>query len=162
MFKIKTQLIKDTFCYSHKYKSALKTTISIIIAIFVSLLLSVIIGAAAGYNPGKLLANLFTMGFNDYKSLIVNITVLGIGALSFIFAFKTGLFNIGITGQMMTAGVVCLAISIALKDSNFPNGLSQIFMIVIAIISSTLIGSLISVLKVYLKVNEVISSILLN
>ncbi len=160
--KLKANLFKDAFCSTNKSVTAIKNAGSIILAIFTALIVSVLIATASGYNPGELISDLFTKAFIDWKALIVNISVLGIGSLAFIFAFKVGLFNIGISGQMLAAGMACLAVALGMKNVNFPPVLAQIFMMSIAILTAMAVGGLISVLKIYLKVNEVVSSILLN
>lgn len=158
----KFKLFIESSKFSNNSKKSTKNCISIIISIIIPVIIAVLIAAMVGYNPFTLFGDLFSKAFIDYKTLIFNMVILGLGSLAFILAFKVGLFNIGITGQMMTAGICCLVVSLALKDVAFPNGLSQIFMIFIAILSSSIIGVLIAILKIYLRVNEVVSSILLN
>lgn len=158
----KMKLFGEAFKFSNNRRISTKNCISIIVSIITPVIIAILIAAMVGYDPFKLFVDLFAKAFIDYKTLIFNMVILGLGALSFIFAFKVGLFNIGMVGQMMTAGITCLVIALALKDVNFPNGLSQIFMLLIAIVSASVIGVLVAVLKIYLKVNEVVSSILLN
>ena len=161
-FKLKSRLLIDSFLYSKERKSAGKNILCISISIILAILLALIISTIIGYDPITLVNQLFANGFIDYQTLIINIVVLGTGALAFSFAFKAGMFNLGMSGQMLGAGITILAISTALKDVNFPNGSGQLFMLLIAIISGGFVAFIIGLLKIYLNVNEVISAILLN
>lgn len=161
MLKVKTKLFWDSFLHSNKSKSKTKLILTVALSIFLSILLAVIIAAASGINPGQLIGGLFVNAVNDPKTLAINVSIFIVAGLSFIFAYKVGLFNIGITGQMMTAGITCLGIATAIGNS-FPAGLSQIFMLIIAMLVAMAVGMIVILLKVYLNVNEVISSILIN
>ena len=163
-FKFRTKLMSDSFVYTKTRKSATRNTLSIITCIVVAIIASLLIATIVGYNPISILTDLFTKGFIDPTTLIWNISVLGIGALAFSFAFRAGIFNIGIPGQLIGSGLILLVITRALDSAGvvFPTGLGQIFALLVAIISGMAIASITSLLKVYLKVNEVVSSILLN
>ena len=161
-FKLKSRLMLDSFLYSKQRKSASKNIFCVVISITLAVILSLIVATIIGYNPFTLIQQLFQNGFIDYQSLIVNIVVLGVGALAFSFAFKAGIFNLGMSGQMLGSGLTILVISTALQDVNFPNGSGQIFMLFISIIAGGFVACLIGLLKIYLNVNEVISAILLN
>lgn len=156
------RLSTDSLIHKKTRKTTTKSIVSVTVAITVATLIAVLVAIALGYDPKTLIVSLFTKAFLDYKTLIYNIVILGIGALAFSFAFKVGTFNIGIPGQMMTAGMTVLAISIALKGHYFPQGSGQIFMLLIAFSSAALIGAISSLLNVYLKVNIVVTSILIN
>ncbi|GAA5414860.1 ABC transporter permease [Ureaplasma ceti] len=160
--KLRSKLAWDSFIYTKSRKSATKNIISVVIAITLSVLAALLIAIAVGYNPGTILQQLFTKGFIDWHKLIFNIVILGVGALAFSFAFRAGVFNIGIAGQMMTAGICILVISRALSKVYFPYGSGQVFMTLIAVVIGAFVAGAVAALKVYLKVNEVISSILLN
>lgn len=160
--KLRTKLAWDSFAYTKSRKSATKNIISVTIAIVLSVLASLLIAVAVGYNPGTIIQQLFTKGFVDWHKLIFNIVILGVGALAFSFAFRAGVFNIGITGQMLAAGLAVLVVSTALQNVYFPQGSGQVFMLIIAIAAGGLVATVVAALKVYLKVNEVISSILIN
>lgn len=163
-FKFRTKLMSDSFVYTKARKSATRNTLSIIACIVLAIIASLLIATIVGYNPITILTDLFTKGFIDPTTLIWNISVLGIGALAFSFAFRAGIFNIGIPGQLIGSGLILLVITKAIDSAGiiFPTGLGQIFALLVAIISGMVIASITSLLKVYLKVNEVVSSILLN
>lgn len=156
------KLSADTFIHQRTRKTTTKSIVSVTVAIVVATIIAVLVATAVGYNPGTLISDLFTKAFIDYKTLIFNIVVLGIGALSFSFAFRVGTFNIGIPGQMLTAGMTVLAIGYALRNVDFPQGSGQIFMLIIAFSAAALIGTISSILNVFLKVDIVVSAILIN
>ncbi|MDE5617338.1 MAG: ABC transporter permease [Ureaplasma sp.] len=163
-FKFRTKLISDSFIYTKTRKSTTRNMFSIIGCITIAIIVSLLIATIVGYNPITILTDLFTKGFIDPSTLIWNISILGIGALAFSFAFRAGIFNIGIPGQLIGSGLILLVITRALDSAGvvFPTGLGQIFALLVAMMSGMAIASITSLLKVYLKVNEVVSSILLN
>ena len=161
-WKLKTKLAFDSFLYSKQRKSASKNIICVTISIVLAIILALLVSTIIGYNPINILEQLFTTGFINYKALIINIVVLGIGGLAFSFAFKAGIFNIGMSGQLLGSGLTVLVVSTALQNVNFPNGTGQLFMLLIAITTGGFIACIIGLLKVYFNVNEVISAILLN
>lgn len=163
-FKFKYQLYKDSFIFTKERKSITRNVISIAICIILSIVIALIVATALGNNPFTILSDLFTKGFLDYKTLIWNIAILGIGGLSFSFAFKAGVFNIGIPGQMLGSGLMVLVISKAISDTGvvLPSGLGPIISILVAVFFGVLISTIVSLLKVFLNVNDVVSSILLN
>ena len=76
-------------------------------------------------------------------------------ALSILFAYKVGLFNIGASGQY-TAGA-CAALYAALQWH-----WSWLPCILLAIAAGCVMGAIVGLLKAYCNVNEVISGIMLN
>lgn len=95
------------------------------------------------------------IGQTLYYAIPIIMTGLSVG-----FAFKTGLFNIGASGQF-TVGAFT-AILIGIKLNSLPAPLHWI----IALLGATLAGGLWALIpglfKAYLNVNEVISSIMMN
>src|SRR5690606_19127247 len=79
---------------------------------------------------------------------------LGVG-----FAFKTGLFNIGASGQFMIGGLATLYAAHAL---NLPPGIHFIVAMIIGMFFAALYASIPGMLKAFFNVNEVITSIMLN
>ncbi|MCL2563698.1 MAG: ABC transporter permease [Oscillospiraceae bacterium] len=80
--------------------------------------------------------------------------------LSVAFAFKTGLFNIGATGQFTFGAFV--AIYIGIEFVFIPPWLRIIIMIVAAAIAGALWGAIPGLLKAYRNVHEVITCIMTN
>ena len=155
------------FAYGDNRKKSTKNVLvaffSIVISLFVALFISMII-----YGQGSLfyqiIAVIFTAPFSEsfVKATVGSIAIFAVSALSFIFAQKVGLFNIGISGQMLFAGQIATIVGFALSKANIPIGLGQIFVVLIAMMSGAAISSIIGALKTYLNINEVITSILFN
>jgi hypothetical protein len=80
--------------------------------------------------------------------------------LSVGFAFKTGLFNIGASGQF-TAGAFA-AVFVGVKGNFLPSGMHCIAALFAAMAAGALWGSVPGLLKAFFNVNEVISSIMMN
>ena len=76
-------------------------------------------------------------------------------ALSVLFAYKVGLFNIGAAGQYVAG--VCAGLYAALAW-----GWSWLPCMLLALVAGALLGTLVGLLKAYCNVNEVISGIMLN
>lgn len=90
-----------------------------------------------------------------FGTTLVKTVPLLLCALSILFSYKVGLFNIGCSGQY-TAGC-CVALYAALKW-----GWGWFPCIVLAILAGAIAGAIVGVLKSYCNVNEVISGIMLN
>jgi simple sugar transport system permease protein len=136
--------------------------VTIIISLSIALLITCII-----YKDFSLFSKIFSTFFThpfatapDINATISSIAIFAVAAIAFLIAMKCGLFNIGISGQMLFGGTV--ATIVAQHMVGVPNGLSQILIILISIISAASISTLIGFLKSSLNVNEVVSSIMLN
>ena len=76
-------------------------------------------------------------------------------AVSVLFAYKVGLFNIGAAGQYVAGAGACLYCALALKMPWF-------VCLLAAMLAGALLGAISGTLKAYRNVNEVISCIMLN
>ena len=76
-------------------------------------------------------------------------------ALSVLFAYKVGMFNIGAAGQYVAGA--CASLYVALKF-----GMPWYICILAAILAGALIGAISGMLKTFCNVNVVISGIMLN
>ncbi len=98
----------------------------------------------------------------DPRSLswtIINATPIILTGVSVAFAFKTGLFNIGAEGQYIAGTIGAFLVGYLFK---LPPIIHPIFALVAGMIFGGLWGALVGLLKSKFKVNEVISSIMLN
>ena len=76
-------------------------------------------------------------------------------ALSVLFAYKVGLFNIGAAGQYVIGTCACLFAALAWGWSWLP-------CLLFAMVVGALYGAIVGLLKSFCNVNEVISGIMLN
>lgn len=74
--------------------------------------------------------------------------------LAFAVAFKTGLFNIGMSGQMLLAGTVGVMMGI--------DGKPLFLIIPVMLVMGALAGAVTGFLKAQFNVHEVVSSIMFN
>lgn len=86
---------------------------------------------------------------------LVKASALLMCALSVLFAYKVGLFNIGAAGQYVIGAGACLFLGVKF-------GLPWYVCLVAAVVAAALVGGLSGLLKAYFNVNEVISCIMLN
>lgn len=95
------------------------------------------------------------VGLMLYYAVPIIMTGLSVG-----FAFQTGLFNIGASGQF-TAGAFA-AIYVGVKWTFLPESIHWLVAILAAMAAGALWGLIPGLLKAYRNVNEVISSIMMN
>ena len=137
--------------------------IAILIGLLFGLLLMLIV------NPGQAFGGFFVIlrgGFRTVKSfgdmVYFSVPIILTG-LSVAFAFRTGLFNIGATGQLTMGAYTAVFIGVKWVGlGEFSPFLHWLFAILGAMLAGALWGSIPGLLKAYRNVNEVVSSIMLN
>ena len=97
--------------------------------------------------------------FTDLSGFIDFWTPMIFAALACAVAMRTGLFNIGISGQMLTAGFIA---TITAGYATLAPAVAKPLVIVIGAAAGMLVGALIGFLKYRFNINEVVSSIMLN
>lgn len=153
----------DKIFYHTKQKSLRRNFLSVTFSIVFALFLSFVIISALGTKPEAFFA-MFSKVFSwDYNSqeFIVQICTYVIAALAFSFSMKVGIFNIGISGQMMAGASMSYLIISTFQNQWAPAG-GQIITMLLSIVGATAVALTIGLLKIYFKVNEVVSAILLN
>ncbi len=98
--------------------------------------------------PGKLMLKYFG------QTLVRTVPLL-MCALSVLFAYKVGMFNIGVAGQYVAGACGCLYAAIAWKLPWLP-------CLLIGMVAAAVLGAISGVLKTQCNVNIVISGIMLN
>ena len=91
----------------------------------------------------------------NFGSTLVKTAPLLMCALSVLFAYKVGLFNIGAAGQYVVGACACLYAALAWGWSWLP-------CLLFARVVGALYGAIVGLLKSFCNVNEVISGIMLN
>lgn len=153
-----------------KIKSSSKFDLRPILPSLISIVIGMIIGiivlfASNPANATEATIRLFKGPFNfglikGVGDLLYYSTPILMTGLSVGFAFKTGLFNIGASGQFIVGAFI--AVYIAIKWTFIPLPLLWI----VALIGAALVGALwafiVGLLKAWRNVNEVITSIMMN
>lgn len=138
--------------------------ISAIIAIIAGLLIGFVLllvsnPQAAGEGVTAILQGGFGTGLNGIGKTLYIATPIIMTGLSVGFAFQTGLFNIGASGQF-TAGAF-VAIYIGVKWTGL-GSMHWVVALIAAILAGALFGFIPGLLKAYFNVNEVITCIMMN
>ncbi len=136
---------------------------SLAISVLLALLVGALIMLATGHNPlegyGALLAGAFgderAIGNTLYKSAQLCITGLATAVAS-----SSGIFNVGGEGQMFLGALASAWLGTLLKGSSPWIAVPACFLI--AILAGAIYAWIPAVLKIKLKINEVITTILMN
>jgi len=95
----------------------------------------------------------------DLLSMINALTPMIFAALAVAVALKTGLFNIGVSGQMLVAGFMA---TVLVGYSGLPAYLAMPLVVIVGIVFGGAVGAFMGWLKHRFNINEVVASIMLN
>ncbi|WP_050613804.1 ABC transporter permease [Bacillus testis] len=144
-----------------------------LISIIISFIAAAVVILLIGKNPLQAFYNLFQgagilpkpayAGYKsmltDFLSLLNAMTPLVFASLAVAVAFRAGLFNIGVAGQMLVSGFLA---TIIVGYSGLDAILAKPLVLVIGIVAGGLMGGLVGWLKYKFNINEVVSTIMLN
>lgn len=134
-----------------------------LIAIVLGLLAGALLIAVTGNDPIEGFTYLFKGGLQDAERIgntLATATPLILTGLSVAFAFRTGLFNIGASGQMLFGGFCASAIGLTFVD--LPSIILVPLMVVVGFIAGGLWAFIPGLLKARFNVHEVVSTIMMN
>ena len=136
-------------------KAVLAVVSALIIVYFILLL--------TGYEPFKVYAALFNGAFGSKRCIgesLVSTTPLLFSGLGFAIAYRCGLFNIGLEGQITVGGIAAAFFGFVLPE------MPPVFHVAICILAGALAGAIWGFIPGYLKakfgIHEVIGVIMLN
>ena len=144
-----------------------------LVSILISLIAAAIVILIIGKNPLQAFYNLFQgagilpkpsyAGYKsmltDFLSLLNAMTPLVFASLAVAVAFKAGLFNIGVSGQMLVSGFLA---TIIVGYSGLDAIIAKPLVLLIGFVAGGLMGGLVGWLKYKFNINEVVSTIMLN
>jgi ABC-type uncharacterized transport system permease subunit len=144
-----------------------------LVAIIMSFIAAAIVILLIGKNPLEAFYNLFQgagilpkpsyAGYKsmltDFMSLLNAMTPLLFASLAVAVAFRAGLFNIGVAGQMLVSGFFA---TIIVGYSGLDAMIAKPLVLLIGIVAGGLMGGLVGWLKYKFNINEVVSTIMLN
>ncbi len=131
-------------------------------AVFLGLVGGAILMAAIGDNPFKGFYYLFRGGLMNIERIgntMATATTLMLVGLSVAFAFKTGLFNIGASGQMLVGGLCATFVA---HNVFLPRPLYLVVLILAGLLGGAIWGVIPGFLKAKFNVHEVVSTIMMN
>ncbi|KYG89564.1 ABC transporter permease [Metasolibacillus sp. FSL H7-0170] len=134
-----------------------------IISVILGLIVGAIVMVVSGYDPVKGYTALWNGIFGDAYTIgetIRQITPYLLAGLAVAFAFRTGLFNIGVEGQLIMGWTAAAYVGYAVQ------GLPKIIHLPLALLAAAAAGAFWAFIAGYLKarfsVHEVIVTIMLN
>ena len=142
-------------------------------AIFLSLLAGAVIILSLGKNPLSAYGNLLQgagflpkPSYAGYKNMLTDFTSymnawtpMLFASLAVAVGMCAGLFNIGVSGQMLTSGFIT---TLVIGYSSLPAAVAKPCVLIVGAVVGALIGALIGWLKYKFNINEVVSSIMIN
>ena len=153
--------MKKNILRNNGVQSLIASLICIILGLFIGYIVLLFINpAGAGQAILAVIKNFMTyskasLQMKNFGNTLVNTVPLLMCALSILFAYKVGLFNIGAAGQYCAGAAACLYAALAWQWGWVP-------CMLIAIAVSAVMGANVGLLKAYCNVNEDISGIMLN
>lgn len=144
-----------------------------IFSILLSLIAGAVVSVLLGKNPFYAYYNLLQgsglapkASYAGYKGMITDfmsfldaLTPMIFAALSVLIALKAGLFNIGVSGQMLAAG---FSATILIGYSDLSAVIAKPAVVLIGFTVGALLGALVGYLKHKFNINEVVSTIMFN
>lgn len=152
---------KSSFLKNNAVQSLLCSLICVILGVFIGYIVLLFINPnGAGKAILAVIKNFFFYPEGPARAkyfggTLVKAAPLVMCSLSILFAYKVGLFNIGVAGQYVAGAGACLYAGLALQCPWY-------VCLLLAIAAGAVFGALSGMLKAYCNVNEVISGIMLN
>ncbi len=115
-------------------------------------------------STGRDAAGNLTWGFNptNVGNMLFRATPVIMTGLSVAVAFKTGLFNIGASGQYLMGTMVSLMIALSIPTTSVPAWLVWLIAFVGGTVAGALWGAIPGLVKAFLNINEVLACIMTN
>lgn len=137
--------------------------ISLLLSVVLAFVIGAVILAIAGFSPGKAYLAMLNGAFSSARhigDLLEYAMVLCLCGLACVLGARVGIFNVGGEGQLLLGAIVACQVGVWL------DGLMPWLVLPLAALAAMAAGGLYAlipgVLKVKVKVNEVITTIMLN
>ncbi len=142
------------------YTGVFSSVFAIIIGLLVGLVILMICNPGQAF-PGfvTILTGAFTHGAKGVGQVFYYSTTIILTGLSVGFAFKTGLFNIGASGQFIAGGFGAVYVGVMCENLG---SMHWIVALAAGICMGAIWGAVPGLLKAFFNVNEVISAIMMN
>ena len=136
---------------------------SLAISVLLAFAIGAVILAVAGFDPGKAYLAMIDGAFSNARHVgdfLEYAMVLCICGLACVLGSRVGIFNVGGEGQLLLGAIAACQVGVVM------NGAPKLLVILCAALAAMAVGGLYAlipgVLKVKVKVNEVITTIMLN
>lgn len=146
-----------------KAVGALRRTVPYVLAILAAFAITAVIIALLGHDPLEAFRAVLTNSFRNSFGLVQTLhkwTALTLLALAFAIPLAAGRFNIGGEGQLILGAVGAVAVGITFSDIPLP------ILLPLLLVSAVLAGAAWAGISAWLmarfKVNEILSTVLLN
>ena len=137
--------------------------ISLLLSVVLAFVIGAVILAIAGFSPGKAYLAMLNGAFSSARhigDLLEYAMVLCLCGLACVLGARVGIFNVGGEGQLLLGAIAACQVGVWL------DGLTPWLVLPLAALAAMAAGGLYAlipgVLKVKVKVNEVITTIMLN
>lgn len=140
----------------------MKNIVVPLVAVLLGVLVGTIIMIATGYNAGSAFNALWNGAFGEiyYTGEVVRqVTPYILAGLAVAFAFRTGLFNIGVEGQLIVGWLAAVWVGVAFE---LPKFIHLPLTVLAAAAAGALWAFIPGLLKAKFKVHEVIVTIMMN
>jgi len=141
-----------------KVQKVVKPLLSIVLALAVGALVIALVGE----NPLEIYKAMLTGAFGSKgataTTLVKTTTMIFVG-LSYGFAYKGGLVNIGIEGQLYMGGLLCSLVAIYIK---LPSAIHIPLCLLAGFVGGAVWGGIVGILKVKFKASEMITTVMMN
>ncbi len=116
------------------------------------------------FSTGRDASGALTFGFNPATigNMLFRATPIILTGLSVAVAFKTGLFNIGASGQFLAGTAATLFIALSIPSTVVPAWIVWILAFLGGMLAGALWGAIPGLLKALLNINEVLACIMTN
>ena len=134
-----------------------------VVSVILGLLVGAVVMIVSGYDPIEGYIALWNGIFGDAYTIgetIRQITPYILAGLAVAFAFRTGLFNIGVEGQLIVGWFAAAYVGITFDD--LPKMIHLPLAILAAAVAGAIWGFIPGLLKAKFKVHEVIVTIMMN
>lgn len=154
------------FQLSSEFKNKTKFIKGSLIAIISGFVVAGLIVGFLNVNPFVYFAKMFEVGFTDlYLATTLNwASIYIVAGIAVAIGFKSGVFNIGLPGQILGASGVSTVVvwSILDKNATTMNGGLILLVFLICVVTSAFLAYLAGILKAMFNIHEVVTTILLN
>lgn len=145
-----------------KFQNFTLNAVRYVFAFVMVMLIGALLVGSQGNNPVEALRAIIDGAFGSKRAFGTTIrwmTPTLITSISAVIAFRSGIWNCGIEGQMYVGAFVCAVLGYEIA---LPRGLHILVCIVAAGLAGMLFALIPALLKTYLNVNELISTLMLN